>query len=486
MTPDDLDRELRNHLEFEAEDQRDRGLSANDAAFAARRTLGRTTAIREDVRTLSPLAALDDCAQDLRYGLRLLRKHPGFAVVAALTLALGVGATTAIFSVVEAVLLRPLPYRDADRLAMVWEDVNLPAYKNAQNSPAPGNFRDWRDQNASFVDLAAMRDGAWSLTGTGEPIRVTGEMVSASLFGVLGVEPHLGRGFTPDDDRFGAARVVVLGHGLWVDRFGSNPSTIGATIHLNDELHTVIGVMPRGFRFPDHDDQLWVPLALPPQQLRELRQHFLRVLGRLEPGVTLAQAQGDLDTIAARLTAQYPNSNTGVGVAIVPLREQTVGDVRRPLLVILGIVAFVLLMVCTNIGNLLLARATARGREFAVRAALGANRVRLMRQLLAEGLLLAAIGGSLGLALAWGGVSGLRWLAPADLPRIDDVGVNTSVATFNFLVAALAGLLCAAMPALRTQAGDLYGALRDDGRVSAEGARLRARNLLITCKRRWA
>jgi putative ABC transport system permease protein len=479
MTPDELDRELHAHLENEADEQRDRGLTSEDARDAARRALGSVTLIREDVRALSPWAAVDDCVQDLRYGLRLLRKNPAFAIVAAVTLALGVGATTTIFSVVHAVLLRPLPYADAHRLAMVWENVNLPQYKNAQNAPAPGNFRDWRAQNSTFADMAAMRDGAWSLTGTGDPIRVTGEMVSASLFGLLRVEPAAGRGFTTDEDRAATPRVVLIGHGLWIDRFGSNPAIVGQTIRLNDEPYTVVGIMPRGFHFPDADDQVWLPLGLTPEQLANHGSHFLRVVGRLEPEATFARAQADLDTIAAQLTKQYPDSNTSVGVTIVSLPEQTVGDVRRPLLVLLGIVGFVLLMVCANIGNLLLARASARGREFAVRVALGASRTRLVRQLLAESVLLATAGGAIGLALAWWGVAALRWLAPADLPRIEDIALNGRVAAFNFAVALAAGVLCGVMPALQRQARDLHGALRDENRASAAGARLRTRNFFV-------
>src|SRR3989442_5797960 len=438
---DDLDRELRAHLENEADEQRERGLTADEAQYAARRALGSETIIREDVRALSPWAALDDVAQDLRYGLRLLKKHPAFAIVAALTLALGVGATTAIFSVVNAVLLRPLPYAEADRLAMVWENATLPQYKNAQNTPAPGNFRDWRDENSTFTDLAAMRGTAFSLTGNSDPIRVDGAMVSASLFRLLQVEPVLGRTFTADEDRAAPSRVVLIGHSLWTDRFGSSPSIIGQTLQLNDEPYSVVGVMPRGFHFPDPTDQLYLPLGLTPQQLANHGSHFLRVLGRLKPGVTLAQAQGDLDAVARQLTKELPQSNTGVGVTIVALPEQVVGDVRVPLLIMLGVVAFLLLMVCANIGNLLLARASAREREFAVRAALGASRVRLLRQMLAESVLLSAISGVAGVALAYLGVEALRALAPSTLPRIDDIKVNGVVAAFDVAVALAAGIL---------------------------------------------
>jgi len=295
MKNDDLDRELRAHLEFEADDQRDRGVGVEAAEYAARRALGNLTRIKEDVRAVSPWSALQDFAHDVRYGLRMLRKHPGFAIVAALTLAIGVGATTTIFSVVDAVLLRPLPFAESDRLAMVWENVNLPAYKNARNSPAPGNFRDWRQQNSTFVDLAAISSASWSLTGSGEPIRVTVETTTASLFTLLQIEPMLGRIFTPQEDQASPSRVALLGHALWVDRFGSNPGIVGETIRLNDEPYTVIGVMPRGFHFPDREDQVWVPLGMTADQLANHGSHFLRVLGRLKPGVTVAQAQADLD-----------------------------------------------------------------------------------------------------------------------------------------------------------------------------------------------
>jgi putative ABC transport system permease protein len=476
---DDLDRELRSHLENEADEHRARGLTDQQARDAARRALGNETLIKEDVRALSAWSAMDDALQDLRYGLRILRKHPSFAIVAALTLALGVGATTTVFSVVNAVLLRPLPYSDAEQLVMVWENVNLPQYKNAQNSSAPGNFHAWREQSSSFSGMAAMRDGAWSLTGSGDPVRVTGEMVSASLFAVLQAEPALGRAFTAEEDRDAAPDVVLLGHGLWVDRFGSNPAIVGQTIRLNDEPYTVVGVMPRGFHFPDADDQLWVPLGLSAEQLANHGSHFLRVVGRLKPGATVARAQGDLDAVAAQLTKAFPNSNTGVGVTAVSLSEQTVGNVRRPLLVILGIVGLVLLMVCANIGNLLLARASVRGREFAVRAALGASRRRLLRQLLAESMLLATVGGAGGLALGWWGVAGLRWLAPANLPRLDDIAISGSVAAFNFALALVAGVLAGVMPALQAQTGDLHGSLKDETRISSTRASMRVRHALV-------
>jgi predicted permease len=476
---DDLDRELRTHLELEAEEQRDAGLNAEEARYAAQRALGSRALIREDVRGLSPLAALDDLAQDLRYGLRMLLKRPGFTIVAALTLALGIGANTAMFSVIDTVLLRPLPYAQADRLAMVWENVNLPAYKNRRNPSAPGNFNDWKTHNTVFSGMAAIGGRSWTLTGRGEPLRVDGEAVSAALFQVLRVGPALGRVFSPDDDRPGNSRVVLLGHRFWTDQFGADPAIVGQTIHLNDTPYTVVGVMPRGFYFPDPEDKLFVPLALTPQQLASHDGHSLRVVARLEDGVAFAQAQANLESVAARITEQHPNTNSGVGVTVVSLREQTVGDVRTPLLVLLGVVALLLLMVCTNIGNLLLARASARGREFAVRTALGAGRGRLIRQLLTESSLLAVVGGAFGLALAVWGITALRALAPASLPRVDDLRLNASVAAFNFVVAFVAGVVCGIAPALQSERGDLHEHLNAEARSSGDRSGRRTRGLLI-------
>jgi putative ABC transport system permease protein len=475
---DSLQRELDDHLELMAQERRDQGESDETARRAARRRLGSLSVIREDVRALSPLAAWSDAIQDFRYGLRLLLRRPGFAAAAALTLAIGVGATTTVFSVIQAVLLRPLPYADADRLAMVWEDVKQPTYTNARNSPAPGNFRDWRAQNSSFMDLAAIRSLAVTLTGRGDPLRVEAAAVSASLFRLLGARPAAGREFTADEDRAVPSRVALLGHDLWVDRFGSDPAIVGRNIQLNDVSFLVAGVMPASFHFPDADVQIWMPLQLTPEQLSDHGGHFLRVVGRLKPGVTFAQAQADLLGIAARLTVQFPRSNQGVSVVVVPLTEQIVGDIRRPLLLIGVVVGFLLLMVCTNIGNLLLARASARRQEFAVRAALGASRTRLLRQLLAEGALLAAGGGIAGLLFAWSGLQALRWLAPSDLPRLDELSIDSGAATFNAGIALAAGMLCSLAPALRAST-PVDEDLRGEGRMAGARSSIRTRNALV-------
>jgi putative ABC transport system permease protein len=476
---DDLDRELRTHLELEAEEQREAGLSAAAARNAARRALGNEMLIKEEVRALSPLAALDDLLQDLRYGLRMLRKHPGFTLVSALTLALGIGANTAMFSVVQAVLLRPLPYPDADRLVMVWENVNLPAYRNDQNTPSPGNFNDWRRQSTAFSGMAAISWRAWNLTGAGDPLRLQGEAVSANFFNLIGVEPALGRGFTEEEDQSDGPRVAILGYGLWTDRFGRDPAIVGRKILLDDTPYQIVGVMPSGFAFPDPDDRLWVPIALTPPQLANHGSHFLRVVARLKPEATIARAQAELDGIAAGLTKQFPSSNTGVGARVMSLREQTVGELETSLLLLVGLVGFVLLMVCANIGSLLLARASAREREFALRAALGAGRGRVFRQLLTESLLLALLGGAAGLVLAAWGITGLRWLAPASLPQAAGLSIDAAIGLFNFSVACVAGIVCGLAPAWHADRRDLHDAIKAEGRASSHGAGTRVRSLLV-------
>lgn len=480
----DLEDELGFHLAMREEQLRagDAPAAAGDAHSAARRRFGNAVYFQEECRDLWTLSFLEAFWQDACYGLRTLRRNPVFAAVAILTLALGIGANTALFSVVHAVLLEPLPYPQPAQLMMVWERVHLPNYQNERNTPAPGNFADWKSRNSVFSEMGAISYRSWSLTDGSEPVRIEGEAVSNGFFEALQVSPALGRVFNAEEDRPGGPEVAILSHSLWAERFSSDPRIIGATIHLDDRPYTVVGVMPPGFRFPDPDDVLWTPLALTPAQLANHGSHYLRVIARLRPQVTLAGAQAQMDTIAQQLTAQYPDSNAGTGANVVALREQIVGDVRPALLLLLGAVALTLLIVCGNVAGLLLARAAARRRELAIRVALGAGRTRLVRQLLTESLLLALLGGGFGILLAWWGVRALESLSPPDLPRIGAIGLNLPVLLFSLGVSLAAGLLFGVAPALAALHSGARQPLAEGARGSVGGGQARLRGFLVVAE----
>jgi putative ABC transport system permease protein len=402
--------------------------------------------------------------QDLRYGARVLARSPGFTGVAILALALGIGANTAIFSVVHAVLLKALPYQDPDGLVVVWER-NIPRDRRT-NVASPGNFIAWREQNRVFEDMSAVSLTARvNLTGAGEPEELQAQLVNASFFPILGVAAERGRTFTPEEDR-PASRVAVISHRLWVRRFGSAEDIVGRTITLSARAYTVVGVMPAGFSFLDRTVEVWVPVGFS-DEARVPSGRWLIPIARLKPGVTVAQAQAEMDTISARLTQQFPEFDTGWVTNVVPLRRQLSGEIRPALLILAGAVGFVLLIACANVANLLLARSTSRQRELALRAALGAGRARIARQLLVESLLLAGAGGAAGLLLA---TLGVRWLAVfaaehVPIPRIDTIGVDATVLGFTVVLSLASGLLFGLAPALAASSIDLNEALKDGGRT---------------------
>lgn len=473
----DLDEELNGFLEMAVEEKMKQGMSRKDALRAVRFERGSLDLTKEEVRSAGWESFVETCWQDLRFAARMLRKNPGFTAVAVLTLALGIGANTSVFSVIDAVFLKALPYPHPEQIVMVWEDVHLPHFQSSQNTPAPGNFADWRRQNAAFSSIAAIGYRSWNLTGAGEPDRIEGEAFSSDIFSVLQTYPILGRAFTPEEDRPGSSRVALLGYGLWSSRFGADPRVIRNKILLDGEDYTVIGVMPPGFRFPDQNDQLYVPLALTDQQLANHGSHYLRVVARLKAGVTLAQAQSEMSLIGGRLTEQHPESNTGVGVKLIPLRDQIAGSMRRPLFVLSGVVGLLLLMVCANIANLLLARASARGREFAVRAALGASRARVARQLLVESLLLGVLGGTLGLTFAFWGIYALRGFAPVN-EAFTGVRLDARVCLFTLAVSLLSAVIFGLVPAWQFSRRGVAGAMKEGAHGSGPQEHLRLRGFL--------
>jgi len=415
--------------------------------------------------------------QDLRFAARLLMRRPGFTIIAVLSLALGIGANAAIFNVAYAVLLRPLPYFQPDRLVRLYETAPQLDHTNV----APANLRAWREQANVFSGLAAYVPIHPNLQGTTSTERIRGTLASANLFSVLGAKPLLGRAFVAGEDEPGAPHVAVLSEDFWRSRFNGDAHVIGRTIKLDGDTYTVVGVMPARFRFPANEvNDIWAPHQINPQLAKQRSSRWLRVVARLKAGVQLASARSEIGQIADRLARQYPDQQRDRGVMTVPLRQDITGDIRPALLVLLGAAGLVLLISCANVANLLLARATDRRREVAIRVALGARRSRLIRQLLTESILLALAGAAVGLALAYWGSATLVRLAGSSIPLASDIGFDPAVFTFLAIVAVATGVVCGLVPAVRATRVDLTSDLKDGTGSGADGvSRERFRSLLV-------
>jgi putative ABC transport system permease protein len=477
---EELDEELRSHLEMAVQDRLERGETLEEAEAAVRREFGNVGLVKEVTRETWGWVWLEQLLQDLRYGLRSLRRAPGFTVVTVLTLALGIGANTAIFSVVYGTLLKPLPYRDAQRVLTLWQN-DLRAGKD-RDDVAPANFVDWRERVKSFEEISALEPYSHNLMGEGEPEAFKSWRATEGFFRVMGADALYGRTFLPKDHVPGGPEAVVLSYGLWQRRFGGDKELIGRPLLLNGRPHTVVGVMPPEFDFPP-GRELWAARAITERERQNRGSSFWRVVGRLKPGVTAEQARAEMESIAAQLAQEYPQTNGAIKVTIVPLREQLTGHIRPALLVLLAAVGLVLLIACANVANLLLARGMERRREFAVRNALGAARSRLLRQLLTESFVIALIGGACGVLLS-------RWLIDLILAFMPEgvLGVSRLSLDWRVLCFALGATLVTAIlfglfPSLQFSRPDLADALKETQRTATGGAAgLRVRNVLVVAE----
>ena len=489
LSPRDVDQEfeheLDTHLDMLTNENIRRGMGPEEARHAARVRLGGLAQLRETNRELHGLPMLETFLQDTRYALRMLRKNLGFTTVAVLTLALGIGANTAIFSVVYAVLLKPLPFTNPDQLFTAFQaNTELGIAETGCSYP---NFEEWRSQNHVFSELAGIVAHQLTLTGRGEPSVVNTSVVTPELFALLDVKPLAGRIFFPQDGKQGAAPVVLVSEDLWRGRFGADLKIIGTSIDLDKRPFTVIGIIPAAFRTPffNTKQEVWIPLVQDPvfsTFMPKRGVHLLPALGRLKAGVSVAQAQAEMDAISGRLAGEFPAENSGWTVRLVPLQKEIVGEVRTELLVLLGAVGLVLLIACANIANLLLSRATSRSKEIAVRTALGAGRVRIIRQLLSETAVLGLLGGTGGIALSYWGVQALSSLLPSSLPQMNPIRVDYFVLGFALLLSAIAGVAFGLVPAMFAANADIQNTLREGPRSGESRNRRRARSFLAVAE----
>jgi putative ABC transport system permease protein len=474
----DLQEEMRLHRELREQEEIERGLSPQEAHYVAQRRFGNDLVLREKSRDVWGWSWLENLVQDVRYGSRVLARNPGFTVVAVATLALGVGVNAAMFSVINTTLLTPLPYKNPDRL--IWLGTRHPRFNHPIPVSGP-DFLDWKNQNHVFEYMTAMDvNGGATLTGKGEPEMLPGALVSTDFFKLFDEKLELGRGFVEGEDQPGHNHVAVLSYNLWKNRFGSSPNVIGNNLTLDGESYTIVGVAPR-LAYPSRV-QFWSPIVIDTQR-HPRGNHYLRAIGRLKPGVSLREAQAEMSTVASRLAAQYPDSDKGVGIQLVSLKERFVQYIRPALLVLFGAVGFVLLISCANVANLLLAKATKRQREITLRAALGAGRFRLIRQFLTESLLLSSLAGGLGSLVAIWSLEVLRALKPDSIPDVNSIHLDLRVLGFLLAITLLVGIVLGLAPAWHASRLHLNESLKESGGPGLAGATgVNLRNVLAVAE----